>query len=259
MVAKVFFSSFTFRFIQNKIELIMKNLLLTLALLLTASFTFAQSWWGNGVRGEGPIVERTIDVERFDGFALTISGDVYVEKGSTQKVVVKGQQNLIDLLNTDANDGFWKIKFTESVNNMKDFKIYITVPNLEEVYVSGSGDVYSKGTFSGDNMEVGVSGSGNIEFAVDADNLEVKVSGSGNIDLAGKARSVEMRVSGSGDIDAAQLMVKNCEAQVTGSGDIRINASEELDARVVGSGDIYYKGDPKVRSRITGSGDVRSN
>ncbi|MFK7932307.1 MAG: head GIN domain-containing protein [Saprospiraceae bacterium] len=237
----------------------MKNLFLTLALLLTASFTFAQSWWGGGTRGEGAIVERTIDLDRFDGFALTISGNVYVEKGSTQKVVVKGQENLIDLLNTDVNDGFWKIKFTESVSNMKKFDVYITVANLEEVYVSGSGDVYSKGTFSGNNMEVGVSGSGNIEMDVDAGALDVKVSGSGNIELAGNARAVEMRISGSGDIDAGRLKAKNCEAKVTGSGDIRIHASEELNASIVGSGDIYYDGDPKVRSRVTGSGDVRSN
>lgn len=236
----------------------MKNVILTFALLLTASFTFAQSWWGNGVKGEGPIVEKTLDVDNFDSFALTIAADVYVEKGSQQKVVVKGQQNLIDLLNTDTDGDMWKIKFTENVNNMKDFKVYITIPELDDVYVSGSGDVYSKGTFSGDNMEIGVSGSGNIELAIDANSAEVKVSGSGNIDLAGSAKRVEMRISGSGDIDAAQFMVKDCEAKISGSGDINIHATETLNASIVGSGDIYYKGDPSVKSRITGSGDVRA-
>lgn len=230
----------------------------TLVFILTASVTFAQSWWGSGIKGEGPIVEKTLDVDKFDSFALTIAADVYVEKGSTQKVVVKGQQNLIDLLNTDADGDMWKIKFTENVNNMKEFKIYITIPELDDVYVSGSGDVYSKGTFSGDNMEVGVSGSGNIELAIDANYAEVKISGSGNIELAGKAKRVDMRISGSGDIDANQFMVKDCEAKVTGSGDINIHATETLNASIVGSGDIYYKGNPSVKSRITGSGDVRS-
>ncbi|MEL7021010.1 MAG: head GIN domain-containing protein [Bacteroidota bacterium] len=238
----------------------MKSILSSFTIILLTIFTAqAQSWWGDAVKGKGPIVERTLSVPYFSGFGFNISGDVYLIKGDEQRIVVKGQANLIDLLNTDVNDGFWRIKFTKNVSNIKDFKVYITVPNIEEVSVSGSGDVFSDDTFEGARMDVTLSGSGNIEMAVATTELAAKISGSGTIDLAGKVTDATMSISGSGDINGNTLAVARCKAYISGSGDIRLRASEELNARIVGSGDIYYKGNPRVRSKITGSGEVQQN
>ena len=228
------------------------------AFLLIASGLTAQSWFGN-VKGEGPIVERTLDVDDFDGFSLSMSGDVFVEQGSDFSVRVKGQENLIDLLNTEVKDGHWKIKFSKSVRNMKGFEVYITMPRLEEAYVSGSGEIRGSGTFTGANeVSVAVSGSGDIDLAFETEDIDAAISGSGSIRLQGNTAGLNITISGSGDVFGYDLSAANVKVQISGSGDAQVDASEMLEVRVSGSGDVTYEGTPRVKAKVSGSGDVES-
>ena len=56
------------------------------------------------------------------------------------------------------------------------------------------------------------------------------------------------------------MIAENVEAQVSGSGDIMVNARKSLKATVSGSGDIVYKGNPEKQDfKIHGSGRVSSH
>ena len=237
----------------------MRNILvLTLTFAFSLSLT-AQNWWKDRIRGEGPTVTKTLNVDKFDGVGLTFSGDVYLRQGNTQSVKVEGQENIINNIVTDVQDGYWKIKFDRPVRNHDPIKVYITVPTLRKAAISGSGDLKSDGGFTNlSNLELGISGSGNIDFDAEAESIIAKISGSGDIDLEGKADEAEVRISGSGDIQAYGLKAQNCEVRISGSGNCQITAEERLDVRVSGSGDVYYKGRPRINSKVSGSGDLIS-
>jgi hypothetical protein len=57
------------------------------------------------------------------------------------------------------------------------FTVYVA--DLSAVFISGSGNVVTKTKFAVDNLELNISGSGNIDFDADA----TDISGSGNITL----------------------------------------------------------------------------
>ena len=67
---------------------------------------------------------------------------------------------------------------------------------------------------------------------------------------------MDANLSGSGTIDAVQFPVKTAEVHVSGSGNIKLKASEKLIAHVSGSGHVRYEGDPAVEKHISGSGSV---
>lgn len=247
--------------IKSKNTPIMKNLLLIPALLLcfSASLT-AQKWWNSGIDGEGATVEQTLDVRSFEGIKLTMNADVYLTKGSSQSVRISAQQNIIDLIKTDVEDGVWRISPEENIDDHSQIKIYITAASLNYVGLSGSGDIRTEGLFTGnDQVKLAVSGSGDISFNTTAQTVEAAVSGSGDIELEGSARSLTVRISGSGDIDAYNFETTNCEVKVSGSGGAKVHADSNLDVRVSGSGDVYYRGNPNVNSRISGSGDLHAS
>jgi len=234
----------------------MKNISSIFTLLFCLSiFTNADA---QRLTGSGPIVTQDLNLADFTGVSLGFSGDVYLRQGKTQSVRVEGQQNLIDHLNTDVVDGVWKMKFNaKNVNYKSKFKVYITVPTLTYAKVSGSGDMSTQGAFTGLNdLVAGVSGSGDLVMDVECKTLSVKVSGSGDVEMSGNANAANIRVSGSGTYDGYDMKTKNCEARVTGSGDISTYASETLIANVTGSGDIDYKGGARVKAKVTGSGDI---
>ena len=232
------------------------SITLVLSCLLVSTLT-AQNWWKNGISGEGPVVEKTLKLDAFEGITLAFSGDVYIQQGSTQSVKVEGQQNIIDNILTEVSDKHWKIKFDRPVKKHEKVKVYITIPTLTEASLSGSGNIYGKGKFSNlKDVNISLSGSGNIDMEVDANTIESRLSGSGNIVLAGAAEGFSIRISGSGNVKAYDLDAENCKISISGSGNSYVTVDGSLDVKISGSGDVKYKGSPRVNSKISGSGDV---
>ena len=230
---------------------------LAFVFLLSSVFCLtAQAQWG-GVKGQGSVIEKNIQVPSFKGVKLAFSGNVVLKQGSTQSVKVEGQENIIDLISTEVRDGIWKLKFTKNVRNYKKLNVYITVPSLKYVGVSGSGNIKTENNFTNlGDLEVKISGSGNIKFEGQAQSLKTSISGSGNMKLRGSANEVYVRISGSGNINTSEVKTANCEVKISGSGDAKVYASDKLNVRVSGSGDVMYYGQPKIKSKITGSGDL---
>ena len=233
-----------------------KSVLLLFAFVaMMANAGIAQSW--NGVVGEGPLVKQEITLAAFDGVDLGFDGNVIMTPGSVQKVVIEGQQNIIDIIKRDVKDGKWKIDFSKSVKESKGVTVYITVPTVKLVALTGSGSITSKGRFSGINkLEVGVSGSGDIIFDVAANDVKLHLSGSGDIEVMGTANTLDVAISGSGDVIASSLKASKCRVQISGSGDSEVMVNGDLEANISGSGDVMYKGEANVSARISGSGEV---
>lgn len=225
------------------------------AALLIFNALPAQSWMG--IRGEGPEVTRRIDVENFDGFTLAVNARLEVTQGSNRSVEVEGQENIIDNILTKVKNGHWKIKFDKNVRRHDGLTIRITMPRLNEASISGSGSIEGRTPFTGlGDLQIGISGSGDIDLDVEAANLQTSISGSGDIRLGGSANRHEVRISGSGDIDAGDLKAAACQVRISGSGDAVVNASEDLQVTTSGSGDVYYYGRPRVKAKVSGSGDI---
>ena len=213
----------------------------------------------NAISGQGDPSERTLQLDDFTGLVLTTSADVYLTQGSTQSVRVVAQDNIIDNLETEVNNGVWKIKGKKPMRNYKAVNIYITIPDLSMAKISGSGDIEGQSAFRTENkVDLGISGSGDIELDIDAPAIDAGMSGSGDIELEGETGEFTISISGSGDVDASDLVSENCEVRISGSGGVKVHATDNLDVRISGSGDVYYKGRPSVNSRISGSGDLRS-
>ncbi len=214
-------------------------------LSLMASFTADAQWnkWGSGVTGEGKRVTKTLDLDEFKGIGVSIGAEVHLRQGNQQKVEIKAQQNIIDLIDKDVRSGKWRIKLEKGTNLKRHdgIDIYITLPMIDELSVAGSGSIVGETDFT------------------NVDDLEVSIAGSGDVELNGAGADLEVSIAGSGDVDLAGFKVADCEVSIAGSGDCEINVSGSLEVSIAGSGDVKYKGNPdKVKSSIHGSGDVRS-
>jgi len=226
-----------------------------IALMVTAGRS--QSWSANGVAGEGDVVKQEITLPALEGIDLGFSGNVILTPGSPQKIVVEGQQNIIDLIKRDVNSGVWRIGFSKNVKDYKEVTVYITVPSVRQVSLTGSGNIRSKGAFAGiDKLDVSVSGSGDIQFEAQARDMYLHLSGSGDVEMMGSTNSLNIAISGSGDVNASSLKSSSCKVQISGSGDASVQVNGDLDTSISGSGDVHYKGEANVTAKISGSGEV---
>ena len=197
------------------------------------------------------------DVSSFTGVSLGISGDLYLTQGSPQKVVVQAESNL-DEIETEVNAGVLRIKTDNWNSKIKGVKIWITMPEVESLNVSGSGDILAETPINADELELKVSGSGTIKInELKGGEIGAAISGSGDLKLAGSADEMELRISGSGNVYAERLEVNECGIKISGSGSCKIDVTGELDASISGSGRITYYSNPQIDARVSGSGKVR--
>nr|WP_317614836.1 head GIN domain-containing protein [Hymenobacter psychrotolerans] len=147
--------------------------------------------------------------------------------------------------------------FTYSTRFDGTVTVYITVPAIEELSVSGSGQLKTEGDLKAEALSLGVSGSGQLTVPkLTADKLQSTVSGSGEITVAGTCPQHEARISGSGNVRASDLRTEASAIRISGSGDGRLYARRSLEASIAGSGDVYVRGGANVKSKIAGRGRV---
>jgi hypothetical protein len=229
-----------------------KVIQLSLLVCLMAAFAFNTN-----------AASRDLDLKPFTGFVLTSHYNVVLKQGSKQKVKVEGPQEILDKMNTTVSDGIWKIydkrKGKNSwKGNSGKVTVYITLPKLKYVGVTGSGNVKCD-QFNAKDVKLKVTGSGDIKMGLKASSsITAGISGSGNIKLNGSSGTFKGKVTGSGSIKGIDMKVNTANATITGSGNIYIHCKEAITAKITGSGNVKYKGDPKVESRSTGSGKVKS-
>jgi hypothetical protein len=208
------------------------------------------------IRGNGDIHSEEFFLPEITGVKLSGVGDVIIRHGDAQEIIVETDQNLMTYVDRDVHNGLWTIDFDRCVKRLTRLTVYITVPNIKKVVISGSGSIRGLDVFNGPELDASLSGSGSIEFRYNVDKIDAHISGSGNIDLYGTADFFNVNVSGSGDVRAFDMISQECDVFIAGSGDVRVTVEDFLKVRINGSGDVLYKGTPIIDVDISGSGSV---
>ena len=171
----------------------------------------------SGVQGSGVAATQSRHLARFSRLDLAGSNNVTVVVGGRQSVVVHADSNLVRYVTTRVVAGTLVIGTTGSFTTRSPMGVEVSVPSLAAVTLSGSGVLSTSGTVT---------------------RLDASVGGSGLAQLT-------------------DLVARDVQAVVTGSGLIRVTATASLNAAVPGTGAIVYSGNPpRVTSSVTGTGAV---
>lgn len=231
-------------------------------ILFAINLSNAQSWKGEKIKGNGIQKTENRSTAEYDEIKLLGFFDVNLVAGKEGEISVQAEENLLQYIKVEVEGNVLKI-YQEKDKNLQPShgnKILLTVPfnKISSVSLSGSGDVNTKNQIKTDKFLASLSGSGDLKIDVDAIEVETKLSGSGEVRLKGKSDKFNAKISGSGDISANDLISKDVEAVISGSGNIKVNCSGSLNSRISGSGDIIYKSEPTSKdTKISGSGSVK--
>lgn len=217
----------------------------------------------NAISGNGTISTINRTTSTYEGVKCSGSMDFNLIKGTEGNITLKGESNLLPYIITEVQNNILIIKVKDGVNlkTSKSEDILITIPfeDINEVSLTGSGDVINNDVISSNYLKVNVTGSGDIVLDINATTTETSITGSGDIALKGDTENLEATVTGSGDFHGYNLNAKHTNVSVTGSGDAEVVSLNSLKGRVSGSGDIGYKGNPeKEDTKVSGSGSISS-
>jgi len=225
--------------------------------LLWASFAGA-SCNPSCIEGSGSSGEESRTPGNFTAVAMDIPANVVINKGSATEIKITAPENIRKLITTKVTGDHLRIESSDCFNTEEPVRIEITMAELTDVEISGSGSIVVNDTFQVKTSTYTMTGSGHIVARTIAATVNAEVSGSGSVTLIGSANEMNTELAGSGDLDARNLPCNKADVTVAGSGNIRLYAIEGLKAEIAGSGTVYYKGNPDVKTSITGSGKVVS-
>ena len=198
------------------------------------------------------------DISEFEGISYCLPGTLEIVQGTKGSLVLEGDKSDLERIITEVDGGELKIYTKSHGSELSDVSVYVTVVKLESLSVAGSGDAIIKDILTGNELELNLSGSGNIHCnRLEASESEINLAGSGDVEIKGKVNEVEISIAGSGDVNADGLESEEAEVSIAGSGSVKVWATKELESSIVGSGDVYYKGNPLVDAETTGSGSTR--
>ncbi len=124
--------------------------------------------------------------------------------------------------------------------------IYVYAPVFEGLALHGSGDIDGAAKLVTPLFNLHINGSGDAVLDLETEQLEININGSGDVRLAGSAQRQDIFISGSGKVEAFELWTSVTSIVISGSGDCRVYAEDELAVRINGSGSVYYKGNPAI-------------
>lgn len=221
-----------------------------IALIMSAAFEGSQS-----------TEKETRNLKDFTKVSFGVSGNLYVNIGQQFSVVLEGDKDLLEDIITEVSNGRLVIKKENwHMNLNKKVDVYVTMPELTALGVSGSGRADVKDNVKTSDLNLSVSGSGKLYTSgIDVSKLDCSISGSGDIILgSGEAENGEFSISGSGNFTGENTKIGKADISISGSGSCICNVTENLKGSISGSGNVSYLGDPRIDVRVSGSGKVRS-
>ncbi len=241
-----------------------KFYILVLISLMVASSLACQAVSLGGVnlgsnRGSGTVVEESRPVSGIVSVEVENQGNLIIQIGAEESLVIEAEDNLMDSITSDVRSGRLTLGTISGVNlrTTKPINYYLTVPGLQGLSVSSSGDIDAP-ALEAERFEIRVSSSGDIHIEeLIADRLEVDITSSGDVTIdAGVVEDQDVRISSSGNYDASEMDSQQVKASLSSSGDAVVRVGQKLDATLSSSGNLYYIGNPQVAARESSSGEV---
>jgi hypothetical protein len=198
---------------------------LLLSLLTGVALTVTTCMTLSGVAGSGNITSTNRTIDDVSSISFGGSYKVNIHRGKSPNVTLRGDDNILPLIETKVSGNRLDIKTKRSINPTRQIVLDITVPNLQELHVSGSNDI------SIDEVKTNY--------------LEIHISGSNSLKASGDARTFKLVGSGSSHIDAQDLRTDVVDVRMSGSVHASVYANKGLKTKLSGSGHLIVYGHPE--------------
>jgi hypothetical protein len=199
----------------------------------------------------GEIDSIEFEIEKINYLNIYNKFNVYIKHDSINKVILKTNKNLIDLIDISVKDSSLNIIDNNICNFSRSYDLEIDVflhlSNLNCLYVHGPSNVYSIDTLKYDN----------VLFRVykDIGNLDITIVNtytwleywfaSGNAKFRGGSVYLDILSHGYAYIDCFDFKSQYIKLNQNTTGDTKIFPITGLTVWFRDIGDVYYKGNPE--------------
>lgn len=232
----------------------MKKLLYIIFILALAGCSASDSCF----KSTGSVTNRQIDVSQtpFTKISVFPGIGLVVKEGPDYKVSVQSGENIIEDVSVKIIDGMLTLKDDSGCNLVRAYgqtKIFVTAPNIEEIFSNTEKDIVSDGVlhypilrlFSMDFFD----GVGTGDFHIEVDNAQVVVEANhvAAFYLSGRTNQALYNFyDGIGRLEAENLMANDVQVFHRGWNDMIVHPVQSLGGNVYSTGNLISKAHPNT-------------
>ncbi|WP_417445023.1 head GIN domain-containing protein [Joostella sp.] len=223
-----------------------------ITLLIAIFFTSCNFNFQNGVTGNGNVINQQREINQsFDAIKATEGINVFVAQGAEISIKVEADENIIDLIRTEVNNGALVIDTKEQIGRVSAKKVYVTLPEISELKSTSGGSITSIGTINSATISLDASSGSDIYVELQSKEVTVNTSSGAEIELYGVTNILKAHASSGSDIKTEKLKAHLVEAHASSGADIDVNASDEIAIHKSSGGDVDYIGSPKRVEKVS--------
>ena len=219
------------------------------------------------VESTGEIITKEVPVTAFNRIEVLQGIEMIITQGSEYKVQIQTGENLMDNIEVIQNGTVISLKDNTTCNWVREFgqtKVYVTAPNIEEIYSKTERNISSNGVltyptlrlFAFDSDGDGREGAGTGDFFITLNNANPDPDGahgqlviqSNNVSrffISGQTDDALIRFyAGDGRIEAPNFTVQTITVFHRGSNDMILKPMQSITGKMVSTGDIILKNHP---------------
>jgi len=168
-----------------------------------------------------------------DTIDIAVPGAVHFRAGDGNEVIARGSPNAVASVEVHGS----RIVIRCRHESRRGLEITLPGQKLHRFNIAGAARVSMEG--------------------LSQHELDLRISGSGEVDAKGAVDHMIVSLSGSGSARLGDVAMKKLTAHISGSGSIEAAPTDLADVKISGSGDVRLRGRPtKLRSHISGSGRI---
>jgi hypothetical protein len=201
------------------------------------------------------------EVHDFSRITFAGVGNLVIHQGEKEAVELEASENLLPEITTQVVNGTLYIEekpigWLQSLQSRNPFTAHVYLKNIEEITLSGKGVVSAENKIKSKNFTLKTSGSGKVDLTLESDTFTANTTGSADYNLKGKVNDQNIQLSGASSYDALQLTSLHTSIDIRGTGQVSVNAQEQLNVIITGTGVVHYTGKPQVTQKIFGTATI---
>lgn len=219
---------------------------------------------GNTLRGSGKIVSKTMAVPDFHTIRASRAVKVVLVDAAAA-ITIDADDNLIDLVEAEAKDGTLNVGIANSVKNVANFSVTVTVPvndRLKRLHASSASKIVGETTLAADKLaldassaaridvnvkagscSIDASSASNIEAELDVESCTIDLSSAATAELSGKAGKCRADMSSASKLEAEEFFVTDYTVSTSSAAKAAIRCTGKLRADASSGSSIRYTGD----------------
>ena len=194
---------------------------------------------------------------------VLVNGSVTLKVSNSKKesLTFEGKEDIIKEIKVKIKGNYLEIILPKKTYLSFNDKVTInlSLKDLEVLEFDGAGELNVTG-FKFKDFLLKIDGSSEAQLKDNSfEDLTIEINGSSSVEVSGKTENLVANLDGVGRLDAYDLVSKNAQVKLNGTGKVEINVAEKLSATINGVGKIIYKGKPVIeKMNLNGLGSIKN-